>query len=534
MGETRVDLLHLLEDLRDAYSGALEETILTEIVANSLDSGARRISLRSDPILSTLTIVDDGAGMLRRDLSRFHDIASSTKTRGEGIGFAGVGIKLSLLLCEEVVTETRRGKVHVASRWHLASRHKAPWKWVPPPGVVTARGTAVSLRLSNALSALLDPGFLEGTLRRHFTPLFDPRFSDLLAPAYGQGVRFEINDLELPREEPRAAEVATIEVRIGRKRKPSASGLLIRESAPLAEDQRGVAVSTRGKVIRRGWDWLGITPASPDRIGGLIEVPALAECLTLNKADFIRTGTRGAIYLSYRKALQEAVAAQLAAWGDAQDVAEQSRRRAARPVERDLERVLVELADEFPLIAALVERRPGGQRKLPIGEAGGGRALVAASAQSARMEREETPSPSETPGPAEGPDPSETSTTAIAESPDSSATPEPGGPPAGHPFSLSLPGTKGERKPARYGLSIQFEKKPETAELGRLQESTIWVNESHPAYRRAVSSRSEGYHVALSVAMALAPLAVEAASERAFVNSFLEHWGEALTNGRRK
>lgn len=36
MGETRVDLLHLLEDLRDAYPGSLEETILTEIVANSL------------------------------------------------------------------------------------------------------------------------------------------------------------------------------------------------------------------------------------------------------------------------------------------------------------------------------------------------------------------------------------------------------------------------------------------------------------------------------------------------------------------
>ena len=39
MGETRVDLLHLLEDLRDAYPGALEETILTEIAANSLVVG---------------------------------------------------------------------------------------------------------------------------------------------------------------------------------------------------------------------------------------------------------------------------------------------------------------------------------------------------------------------------------------------------------------------------------------------------------------------------------------------------------------
>ena len=28
MGETRVDLLHLLEDLADAYGGELEETVL--------------------------------------------------------------------------------------------------------------------------------------------------------------------------------------------------------------------------------------------------------------------------------------------------------------------------------------------------------------------------------------------------------------------------------------------------------------------------------------------------------------------------
>ncbi len=115
MGETRVDLLHLLEDLRDAYPGAIEETILTEIVANSLDSGAGPIVLTADPESSTLTVVDDGSGMQRRELSGYHDLATTTKTRGRGIGFAGVGIKLGLLVCDEVLTETRRGKQHVAT-----------------------------------------------------------------------------------------------------------------------------------------------------------------------------------------------------------------------------------------------------------------------------------------------------------------------------------------------------------------------------------------------------------------------------------
>jgi hypothetical protein len=59
-----------------------------------------------------------------------------------------------------------------------------------------------------------------------------------------------------------------------------------------------------------------------------------------------------------------------------------------------------------------------------------------------------------------------------------------------------------------------------------LVESTVWVNEAHPAYARALASRSEGYHLALSVGMALAPLAVDAAEIHGFVTEFLALWGE--------
>jgi hypothetical protein len=84
------------------------------------------------------------------------------------------------------------------------------------------------------------------------------------------------------------------------------------------------------------------------------------------------------------------------------------------------------------------------------------------------------------------------------------------------------------RRRARYGLSIEFEERPDDAELARLVESTVWVNEAHPAFRRAAASRSEGYHIALSVALALAPLAVDPAKEHAFIVAFLERWGSAL------
>ncbi|HEX9417842.1 MAG TPA: ATP-binding protein, partial [Methylomirabilota bacterium] len=400
MGETRVDLQHLLEDIRDAYPGSLEESIVTEIVANSLDSGAGVLRFRTDPVPATLTVVDDGSGMSRRELARYHDIAASTKSRGEGIGFAGVGIKLGILASEDVLTETARGKSRVATLWRLASRHKAPWRWVPPSGLVDAHGTAVRLRLRNPLSPLLDAGFLESVLRRHFAPLLDPGFDEILAPHYPLGLRLLVNDAPLERRAS-AGERVTLAVRLGRRRKPTAVGYLARFAQALPEDEQGMAVSTLGKVIKRGWDWLGLTPSDPARIVGLIEVPGLAESLTLNKADFIRSGPRGALYLACRKGIQEAASGPLAAWGAAGDErAEESRRRKIRPLERDLVDILLGVADDFPLVSSLIERRAGGQKRLSLAsgrEGGAGPQGITAGRLSALAPGEERLEPAEPP-----------------------------------------------------------------------------------------------------------------------------------------
>ncbi len=514
MGETRVDLLHLLEDLRDAYPGSIEETILTEIMANSLDSGATQISFACDPVERTLTGLDNGRGMQRRELARFHDVAASTKSRGQGIGFAGVGIKLGLLVCEEVFAETRRRKTHVATAWHLASRYRAPWKWVPPAGLVVERGTAVRLKIQNALSPLLDPGFLENVIRRQFEPLLDGAFNEVLASHYSKGISIRLNGQFLDKQSWTAPLHAALEIRMLRKRKPSASGYLNRSELPLSEERRGIAVSTFGKVIKRGWDWMGMTPAAAERIGGLLEVPELAACLTLNKADFIRSGPRGATYLAYRKAIQEAVSRQLAVWGDAPETAGEAPPREVRPLQRDLAHMLEDLAADFPLLASLVEQRAGGQKRLAFGGNGepeGERSWVAASViRQAENERQEQEAPStETP-------PSEKSAEAKAEAA------------RGERTGLQLPARGGNRRPAHYGLEIDFEERADDVEIGRLVDSTVWVNRAHPAYRRALASRSIGYHIALAVGMSLAPLAVEQAREHQFITAFLSRWGEAL------
>jgi hypothetical protein len=183
-------------------------------------------------------------------------------------------------------------------------------------------------------------------------------------------------------------------------------------------------------------------------------------------------------------------------------------------VERDLEGVLLDLADEFPLLAALVERRTGGQRSLPMGRGPG------------TLQPEITPAPQAAGAPAVnlpgvGADtvPMEETTRTVP------SVAEPAAPPASE---VAVPSAGGTPRPARYGLSIQFEAKPDDAELARLVETTIWINEAHPACRRAAASRSEGYHVALATAMALAPLAVEPAKEHVFLTTFLAAWGAAL------
>ena len=513
MGETRVDLLHLLEDLRDAYPGPLEETILGEIVANALDSGARAVTITAAPTAGTLTVVDDGRGMTRPELTRYHDLAASTKTPGRGIGFAGVGIKLGLLACAEVLTESRRGKSHVATVWRLATRHRAPWNRVAPPGLVAARGTAVRLTPSNALSPLLDAAFLEAVVRRHYGPFLDPAFDPILGRHYPAGVTFVVNHHVVARAHP--AGTVPLAARVARQRRPAALGWLRRADDQLPEEERGVAVSTLGKVIKRGWDWLGLAPQHADRITGLVECPALAACLTLNKGDFVRSGPRGATYLAYRKAIQEAVAAQLREWGDTADASE-SRRPRLRPLERDLQNVLLDLAEQFPLLGSLVAQRAGGQRRLPFGgrgEPSGGVTAPTAAAGAAMPAGETAPAP---------PGPEAEAAAARDEAP-------PAAPPA-----TQLPGPRGPRRPAHYALTVRFEHRPDDPSLGRIVESTVWVNDAHPAYVRAAETRAADYHVALTTAIALAPFAVEAAQATAFVTTFLARWGDTRDGGRRR
>jgi hypothetical protein len=197
----------------------------------------------------------------------------------------------------------------------------------------------------------------------------------------------------------------------------------------------------------------------------------------------------------------------------------------------------MDLADEFPLVTTLVDRTRDGQCKLPMGRPASPMdppELVEAVASEPPGAGEQAPgADGDASEPmnidADGPRSPDTADITAPDLEDRQSSPS-RTPPA--PLPVHLPGPRGARRSARLSLAIQFEDRPDDCELARLVESTVWVNAAHPAYRRAVASRSEGYHVLLNAALALAPLAVEAAREHDFVTAFLGRWGEALQSTR--
>src|SRR5690606_10080613 len=181
-------------------------------------------------------------------------------------------------------------------------------------------------------------------------PLLDDAYASLLRRVYPGGVAFDVGGKPLVPARPGLIDRVTIPIRMGRARLPSAIAVVQRHDHSLPEDQQGIAVSVRGKVIRRGWDWLGLSPANAWRVTGLVEAPALASSTVPGGSDFIRTGPRARTYLAYRKAIRDVVVRQLAEWGDSRE-GEASRN--VVPLEPGLERVLSDMAARFPGLGAL-------------------------------------------------------------------------------------------------------------------------------------------------------------------------------------
>ncbi|MBI4063640.1 MAG: ATP-binding protein [Elusimicrobia bacterium] len=499
MGETRINLKHLLEDIRDSYPLAIEEVILTELVANGLDSGASEILITTDEERRSMTVADNGKGMKRKELKTYHDIAATTKTRGNGIGFAGVGAKLALLIAQTVVTETKSASFHGATTWHLKTPLKAPWQYTLPLGLLKEKGTMVTIYLDQKDSLLIRPNFVQQAIWQHFLPLLNSHFDPILKLIYKKGIRFFINGEPLALPQPANTGLhRDFFVRMGKRRNPIGIGFIAKYAEPLSQEFQGIAIATFGKVIKKGWDWLGLIPKGSAFISGAIEIPELAKILTTNKADFLRDKNSLKLYYQFRKAIQSALVPILQDFGE--DIALESNQweLKVRPLEKEMGGVLGGLVGDFPELAALVGWTPSTAKEARVRGVPKEPAVIIES-----LSLENTKAGTAVLNPAQIPE--ET----LA---DHNGQTEPA---SGE--------TKSVRK--RASLAMGFTEEPTRKELGWLVDNTLWINQSHPAYLKAKALGLEGYHKAFTIAWVLAGYVETEKSQREFLNRFLELWG---------
>jgi hypothetical protein len=488
MQETRVNLKHLLEDIRDSYGFPIEESILTELIANALDSRASRIDFFLNPQEKKFTICDNGEGMRKKEIEEYHNIAATTKIRGKGIGFAGIGAKLSLLIAKTVITETK-GKYgsRGATYWYLADEKRAPWKFIPFSGkIATPRGTAVTIELLDSKSPLLDFDFIQENIKKHYYPLLDKRFQNsILKYIYKEGVNFFVNGQKIePKKVDFEGVSKTFRVVLGKRQKRLVGfGYLTREGKA---DFQGVGISTYGKVIKEGWDWLGIFPKSASQIYGLVEIPALSEILTTNKNDFLRDSTSLKKYYRYRKAVQEAILPILEDFGEGEISFEKDLKK-LKPLQRDIERILRYILNDFPELTSLVGIRRrikeiGSYPDLDTNKI----EILPADSEKIKELKEEAKREEKTP---------------------------------------KLKKKEREKTP---GLTISFEKNSQSSDLARIIKNAILINTSHPAYQKAKKENFEGYHLLFCVAWTFSKFIEEGRSPQDFISQFLATWAQEI------
>lgn len=519
MNETRVNLKHLLEDIRDAYTSPLEEVILTELVANALDSKATDVNFVIDNLAGALTCVDNGTGMKRAVLKSYHNIAASTKSRGQGIGFAGVGAKLSLLIGEKVYTESRGGHgSQCATEWYLLNPYRAPWKFIPFSGKVSgSRGTAVTISFGDTQSHLLRPEFVKQSLLKHFYPLLSGVFyAKFLKYFYKQPVKFFINGEQLILPEEQQTEMQNwFDVRLGKTRQPAGIGFLVRtgestgwlekllgKQAAVSSLPSGVWISTFGKVIKGGWEWLGILPKNSIQLSGLVEVPGLSEILTTSKNDFLSDQNSLKKYYKYRKAIQEAVLPILAQMGENPAVGEAQPEKLIKPLNESVTSALTMLVGDFPELEGLI---------------GSKKSVVTGKPKQESIEREMSVNVSEQKaGYEEGVN---TPTTNSSQDINKSAGER-------MPSGVADGNRKKTVRAKTSGLKLVLAEIADdpALPLGRVVDDILTINTAHPAWKKAKLRGQEEYHVLITVAATLAQFLESEHSPHEFLNRLLTAW----------
>ena len=347
---SKVNFKKLVRDLADMYQDDTFDVVLTELIANALDAQASEISVSWDEQSSTLVVLDDGGGMDAEAFEQYHDFAAELKTRGQGIGFAGVGAKISFNIAHRVVTETRRGGTTFASDWRWHDDGTLRWNSINP-NRLNSSGTRVEVHFNSGdIPPGVDGAYLENVLKRHYLPLLVSDFVNAYAAMnlYPTRPSFSVNGVPVSTsdlsgigalvQEPVKFPVGAANAANGGW---GAIGVSERD-CPLGNGAYGVLLCTHGKVIKTELFGLS-TGMLGAKLFGIVEMPGLIKYLTTNKSDLKGGPGRGKGLNQMLAPIAEELKKFLGQQGVA--TAEPQRNRLSERLERELTKMVRKLPE---------------------------------------------------------------------------------------------------------------------------------------------------------------------------------------------
>ena len=496
---SKVNFRKLVHDLADMYQDATFDVVLTELIANSLDAKASAISVSWDDLQRVLVVMDDGKGMDTAAFEQYHDFAAELKTRGEGIGFAGVGAKISFNIADQVITETRHNNLSNASDWRWNDDGSLQWSRVHA-NRLNADGTRVEVHFNiDAVLPDVDNDYLLGVLKRHYLPLFMDEFVRSYAAVnlYPTRPRFTVNGVPVPTDRLTSTAILTkrtdIKVRAGNRQVGWGTIGVSERDCPVGTDAYGIFLCTHGKVIKP--ELFGqSTGLLGSKLFGIVEIPELIEYLTTNKSDLRGGRSKGLNQLL--DPVRDELKKFLAQHGIA--IAEPQRNQLSSRLERELSKMVKQLPELQDFDGLL--RKSRSLRKSDDGD-------TLASERSSKDESGEPQTRNET---GDGQKKSNDG---------KSREPDKGG------DTL----TKRQRSRRSQGPRVAFEEHPGRGETAWLDSSTIVINSGHAAYRNRTTSdqaRLTYCMFAMGVALDKAELG-QSADGASYVDKFVTVWGQS-------
>ena len=271
--DMEIDIFHALEDFLDSYDNHAE-MVVTEAIANAIDVRANkvRVELVDDSNIGMhVLFFNNGPSMNRQEFNNYHVISRSSKSKGHGIGFAGIGAKVYLAAWHDTVihTETTNGNTRYASDMYVRDKVLRA-KYIQP--TIREKGTLYRVKLKPE-----DYRYLENNLEDLIVKVFDP--------ALLNGLEIVVNGKRIEPWNPDYEFKRRYKVTI---RDKSYQLRLIVTKNDIPTRKTSVQYHVSGKIIStKKPEWVyDVQPAYQGKVHVYVDAIGLSNMLNLNKTGF--------------------------------------------------------------------------------------------------------------------------------------------------------------------------------------------------------------------------------------------------------